>query len=121
MRMLLSCALAALAVNLAGADDAKVEKIDEAKLIGKWEPKGQKSRAIEFLKGGKLSVTIPGVGGEFKLEGTYTVAGNKILTVVKAANAEVKKTITVSKLTDTELSGTDDTGKSDTLLRVKDK
>jgi uncharacterized protein (TIGR03066 family) len=121
MRTVVSCVLAALVVGLAGADDKKVEKIDESRLIGKWEPKERKGRAVEFLKGGKLTVMIPGSAGDVKLEGTYTIDGNKLVTVLKAASAEVKKTITVTKLTDTEMSGTDDEGKSDTFLKVKDK
>jgi uncharacterized protein (TIGR03066 family) len=121
MRMILSGALAVLVFNVAAADDKKVEKIDAAKLIGKWEPKSQKGRPIEFKKDGKLTVTIPGAGMDFKLDGTYAVEGNKIMIVLKTANADVKRTITVSKFTDTELTGTDDTGKEDTLVKLKDK
>ncbi|WP_439631490.1 TIGR03066 family protein [Gemmata sp.] len=121
MRMVLSCVLAVVAFHPAGADDKKVEKIDEAKLIGKWEPQDRKGRAVEFLKDGKLTVTIPGANGDVKLDGTYTVEGNKLVTVIRAAKQEVKKTITVSELTDTAMSGTDDTGKEDTFVRVKGK
>lgn len=121
MRMVLCFAIAALAFQAAGADDKKVEKIDEAKLLGRWEPKERKGRAVEFLKDGKLTVMLPGSSGEVKLDGTYTIDGNKLLTVLKAANQEVKNTITVTKLTDTEMSGTDEKGKADTFVKVQSK
>lgn len=121
MRMVTSCVLAALVAAAAGADDKKVEQIDGAKLIGKWESKERKGRAVEFLKDGKLTVTLPGSAGEVKLVGTYTVDGNKLVTTVKAASAEVKNTITVTQMTDTEMSGTDDKGKADTFVKVTAK
>lgn len=122
MRLILSCALAALTVGfIQSADDKKVEKIDATKLLGKWEPKQKRFKGIEFLKDGKLSMTIPGAGMDFKLDGTYKVEGNKLITVVKTANAETKETLTVSKFTDTEITGVDDKGQELTLTRIKEK
>jgi uncharacterized protein (TIGR03066 family) len=114
MRTLLGCALV---LGMAGAIAAAEDKIDAKKLLGKWENKDQKL-TVEFLKDGKVSVA----GGEFKAEGTYKVDGNKLMLTVKFGDAETKMTRTVSKLTDTELVSKDDeSGKEDTLSRVKDK
>lgn len=116
MRIVLGFTLAVLAVHPAGADDKKVEKIDAAKLVGKWELRGQ---VVEFMKDGKLAVTIPGAGGSVKLNGTYKVEGNKLTTVVKAANGDAKTTVVVSKQTDTELAGIDNNGLEAKYVKVK--
>jgi uncharacterized protein (TIGR03066 family) len=124
MRAILGC-LVVLALN-AGllAEDKKAEAIDAKKLVGKWEPKEKKEdiqMVIEFAKDGKMTVTIIEKGKDTKLDGTYAIEGNKLTTKVKAEDRERTRTRTVSKLTDTELVSTDETGKEDTLLRLKDK
>ncbi|QEG26601.1 hypothetical protein GobsT_13440 [Gemmata obscuriglobus] len=122
MRVILGCALTALLVAAAGvgADD-KVEKIDAGKLIGKWHPKEKKDVVIEFKKEGKLGLTLGEGDKAFKAEGTYKLDGNKLTTTLKAGAQEKTNTITISKLTDTELTGKDENGKEDTLVRIKDK
>jgi uncharacterized protein (TIGR03066 family) len=114
MRMILGCALMAVLVVGVSAED-KEEKIDTKKLIGKWEPKEEKKHKviIEFTKDGKVIVSF----GDDKHEGTYKVDGNKLTTMVKA---DETKTITITKLTDTEMV-TMDENKAVTFLRLKDK
>jgi uncharacterized protein (TIGR03066 family) len=122
MRLFLSCTLAALVLSLSlSADDKKDEKIDAKKLIGKWSPKDKKELSIEFLKDGKLMVTFSGDGKELKADGTYKLDGAKLTTTLKFGDKEDSHTRTITKLTDTELVSTDEKGKEDTLVRVKDK
>jgi uncharacterized protein (TIGR03066 family) len=106
---------------LVGGVTAADEKIDEKKLLGKWEHK-EKKFVIEFLKDGKVTLVGDRDGTEFKGEGTYKVDGNKLMLTIKIGDDEAKMTRTVSKLTDTELTSKDDKdGKEDTLTRVKPK
>src|SRR5262245_32416720 len=79
------------------------DKIDIKKLIGKWEPKEQPkgtSIVIEFADKGKLVLTVDGGGKNERVEGTYTVDGNKIDVAMTIGGKEQKETITVEKLTD---------------------
>src|SRR5947199_1452320 len=121
MRVLLGCALGLfLCCGLSAADD----KVDAKKLIGKWEPKEKKegaSMVIEFAKDGKLTITVTGKGKEVKIDGTYKVDGNKLVTTLKVGDKEKTDASTVTKLTDSELTTKDEKGKEDTLLRVKAK
>ncbi len=99
MRMLLGCALAGLMVATAQADD----KVDAKRIIGKWEPSEKKEKlVIEFTKDGKVIMT-----GDKKDEtptGTYTVDGNKMTVTLKFMGKERTDVLTITKLTDTELS-----------------
>jgi len=123
--MILGLALVAVMGLLSGvaADDKKDEKIDAKKLIGKWTPKdgGEKGKfVVEFMKDGKLTFTAGG-DKDLKLDGTYKLDGNKLVLTVKFGEKEEKMTRTITKLTDTEMVSTDEKGKEDTLVRVKDK
>ena len=102
-------------------DDKDKDKIDGKKLIGKWvskeETKGDVKRGIEFTKDGKMKIFA---GADTIFEGTYNLAGNKLTLQVKAGENEIKKTVTVIKLTDEEFEGEGDEGKK-TFKRIKDK
>ncbi len=113
---------AALVVCLGVSADDK--KIDAQKLIGKWEPKEKKDGqkvVIEFQTGGKACMAHTADGKETKSEGTYKVDGNKIVVTMTVGGEEKTHTHNVSKLTDTELVGTDDKGQEHTFVRIKDK
>ena len=121
MRTLLGC-VATLALCFGvSAEDKKDEKIDAKKLVGKWEPKEkEKAFVIEFTKDGKLVITST-LDEKSKAEGSYKVDGKKILATLKLGGKEVTHTLTVSKLTDTELVSIDEDGKEGPLVRIKDK
>ena len=122
MRAILACTLAVLTLGFSlAAEDKKDEKIDAKKLIGKWEPKEKKEIVIEFAKDGKLLVTMTGDGKDTKLEGTYKLEGAKLTTTVKIGEMERVRTRTISKLTDTEMVSSEENGKDETLVRIKDK
>ena len=116
MRTLLGLGLVlGMTCAAAAADD----KIDAKKLLGKWEHKEMKF-FVTFLKDGKVTID----GGDLQAEGTYKVEGNKIKLKVKFGDMEKQMSRTVTKLTDTEITSTDDDkkdDKGDTLVRVKEK
>ena len=125
MRALIATSVVlAVACATLAADDKKAEKIDAAKLVGKWEPKEPKKGeefVMEFMKDGKLSVTGTLDGKMQTLGGTYKLDGDKLSFEVKLPGETIKETITLTKLTDDELEGKDKEGKVEVLKRVKPK
>jgi uncharacterized protein (TIGR03066 family) len=121
-------AVAAVAAPLV-ADDKKDEKIDPAKLVGKWKltkaakdlPKGA-SAVVEFTKDGKLVVAMAFEKQEAKFDGTYKLSGAKVDTVMKTPDGQEKKeTMEIVKLTDAVLHTKDEKGEVDEFERVKDE
>jgi uncharacterized protein (TIGR03066 family) len=102
------------------------EKSNYAKLIvGKWEaaktdegtlPKGS---IVEFTKDGKLKVTGKMGDQEMTIEGTYKLDGDKFIITMKIGDMEHSQTITIKKLTETEMNTTDKDGKVVDLKRKK--
>lgn len=118
MRMLLCCALV-MVVSAVYAED-KVEKIDAKKLAGKWQETGKDKEVTEFTADGKIRIS-PAQKKE-PIEGTYTLDGNKIKVKIKFGKEEITETLTVTKLTDTDLTFTsEDNKKPVTFTRLKDK
>ena len=93
----------------AGAQDK--DKTDYAKLIvGKWEvskadegtvPVGTN---IEFTKDGKMKIAGKKGDEELSLEGTYKVEKNTFKFTLKLGDAETSQTITITKISDKEMS-----------------
>ena len=105
----------ALVGGVAAADD----KIDAKKLLGKWEHK-EMMFVVTFAKDGKVAIE----GGDLKIDGTYKLDGNKLTMKIKFGDEEKEMKRTITKLSDTELTSTDDDkkdDKGDTLVRVKDE
>ncbi len=112
-------------------------KLDANKLIGKWEPVPEKvdkkkdkkeedktpagpplpPTVIEFTKDGKLFVTVGEAGRDYRLDGTYQLAADKLIVSFKLPDKEVKETLTVKKLTDAELVTEDSKNQIETLRR----
>jgi uncharacterized protein (TIGR03066 family) len=111
---------------MAHADDKKVEKADNAKLIvGKWEatkadpgtlPAGS---TAEFTADGKVKVVAKDGGKEETVEGTYTVTGDTLDFTAKFGGEEKKEKLTIKKLSDTEMELADKEGKGVTFKRKK--
>src|SRR5262245_198907 len=118
-------AVGAVVCLLAGGVRAE-EKGDYAKLIvGKWEvtkadegtvPVGTK---IEFTKDGKINGTHTKDGAEQTVSGTYKVEGEKFTMTMTANDKEVTRTITILKLSDTEMQTENPEGKKVTLTKKK--
>jgi uncharacterized protein (TIGR03066 family) len=100
--------VAALAVVCLVGTAARADEKDTAKkLVGKWEvtkaeegtlPTGT---TVEFTKDGK----------DMTVEGTYKLDGDKFEIKFKMGDQEHSNTITITKLTDTELHTKDKDGK----------
>ena len=104
-----------------GQDGAK---IDGKLLVGKWTPDedGKKGKMfIEMTKDGKLVISVSFGDKELKIDGTYKLDGNKLLTKMSFMGEEKSETMVVNKLTEKELVTTDEKGKKDTLVRVPAK
>jgi uncharacterized protein (TIGR03066 family) len=98
MRTILGCTLGLLLCSGLTADDKKDEKIDAKKLLGKWRPKGlgkDKSVVLEFTKDGKMVLTGD-KGKEDQDEGSYTLAGNKLMVEMVVGGKNEKQTLTRS-------------------------
>lgn len=121
MRALIATVAVLLLAGFAGADD---EKIDVKKLIGKWEPvKPEKDikAVLEIADKGKFTLHVTFNGKTEKVDGTYTLDGNKLEVEMKIGENVMKETLTITKLTDTELVTKDSKGKEETMKRVKEK
>jgi uncharacterized protein (TIGR03066 family) len=100
--------LAASSVALAGKG-----KIDKDKLVGTWTfvktsaekgpPEGVEIK-VTFTKDGKVSSTVNLKDETRKQEGTYSVKGNQLTTVMKGpGDKEQKETLTIKELTGKKL------------------
>ena len=58
-------------------------------------------------------------GRDFRVPGTYKLEGDKLSVEMKVADKEVKETLTVKNLTDSELVTEDSKGKTETLKRKR--
>jgi uncharacterized protein (TIGR03066 family) len=115
-----------LVVGFAGgvrADDKKAD-IDKDKLLGTWEvvksdegpPVGT---VVEFTKDGKMKVTHKSDGKEETLEGTYKIDGDKLSVVLKMGDKEDKHSVTIKKLTATEMTAENEKGKTAEFKKKK--
>jgi uncharacterized protein (TIGR03066 family) len=121
MNRLFALALGGLIVLTAGfagaADDDNAKKI-----VGKWEvtksgsdlPAGS---TVEFTKDGKLTAVIK--GDCTKIEGTYKVEKDKLNVKLKVGDQSVDETVTITKLSDTELELKDKDNKVDVFKKAK--
>jgi uncharacterized protein (TIGR03066 family) len=99
---------------------------DNAKMIvGQWEitkpadgglPKGS---VVEFTKDGKIKVTAKKGDAETTMEGTYKLDGDMFTATTKVKEEERTQTLTIVKLTDTELHVKNKDGKMSELTKKK--
>ncbi len=110
-------------VCLIGLTARPEDKPDYAKfIVGKWKvikaapdtvPEGT---IIEFTKDGKLKASVKKGKNTETFEGTYTLDGDKLKT--KVGDKE-RETITIVKISETEMSTKDEDGKEVVLKRTK--
>jgi uncharacterized protein (TIGR03066 family) len=89
---------------------AAADKVDAAKLVGKWEltkssdENAPKGAMVEFTKDNKVTITFNANGKEVKLEGTYKVDGDKLTVKLSfPGGKDNEDTDTVKSLTDEKL------------------
>jgi uncharacterized protein (TIGR03066 family) len=108
----------------AHADDKK----DNGKLlVGTWEATKVDDKAglpqgavVDFSKDGKFKVTFKKDDKDQSHEGTYTVDGDKFTLNMKDKDGkEMKKVITIKKISDTECTTADEDGKTIEWKRKK--
>ena len=103
--------LGVLVLVIGSAASAREEKtkIDKSKLIGTWTlvktnskntpPEGADIK-VEFTKDGKLNLSIKVEEKSVKINGTYTIKGDQMTTVMKGPGGKEKKeTVTITELT----------------------
>ncbi|MCS6867072.1 MAG: TIGR03066 family protein [Gemmataceae bacterium] len=117
-------AVVACGVVVAGGWAAD-EPIDAKKLLGQWElPKAgpnDTQMIVEMMEKGKLTMTVMVKGQAERCPGTYKLTGNKLEIEVTFMGQTLQETLTIVKLTDTELVTKDSKGIEETLKRVKEK
>lgn len=139
MRMILG---ATLVMALAcGATFAGQAKLDAKLLAGKWEPTPEKvdpkdkdkkdkppagpAMVIEFTPDGKVptmgvvAMTVSDSGKDLRVEGKYKVVGEQLTVEMKLGDKDVKETLMIKKLTETELITEDSKSKKAESLRRK--
>lgn len=103
IRQLLVLSFVMLAVCTASAFD---EKIDSAKLIGKWAPEkvppGLKI-VMEFAKDNKIKLDVDFQGKSEKVEGTYKLEGDAFSMTLSKDGQEKTQKLKVVRLNDKEL------------------
>src|SRR5262249_23784792 len=117
MWLLVICASALAADN----QDDREKEIRE-KLVGRWElmkegkPNGT---TMEFTKDGKVILQATVTGGTIKAVGTYKIKGEAIHITKKFGEEEVKETLKIKKLTNSELEVEGEAGKTHEFSRAK--
>src|SRR5262245_65309019 len=106
----LAAVLLALCVSTASAAPIPKDRADAEKIVGTWRmtlgAHGQTDTHLEldFYQGGKMVIRQVLTNGQVSMyEGSYRVVGNELPYDVKQGGAIKKETLTIKKLTDTEL------------------
>ena len=114
-----------LGVAIVGfATTAQAQDDNAKKIVGIWEvakaggdlPAGS---TIEFTKDGKINAVVKVEGMEVKLDGTYTVAKEKLTVKIKVADQNIEEVATIKKLTDDALEIEDKDKKVDVFKKKK--
>jgi len=121
--ILMACAVVALCVSAGHADD----KIDPAKIVGKWKlirttaENAPKNATIEFLKDNKLHVVADQDGTKIEIQGVYKVESNKLTVTIFLPDGkkDTPETDTIKSLTDDKMLLIDKEGKQTELAKVK--
>jgi uncharacterized protein (TIGR03066 family) len=103
-------------VGTAGGDNAK-------KLVGLWEVTKSDSAppgaTVEFTGGGKMQLRAKLGDKELKIDGTYELKGDDIISTLTFAGQTKTETNKIKKLTDKQLVVEDEKGKVEEYKRVK--
>lgn len=107
-----------LVIGLLGTGARAEEKPDYAKLlVGKWEVAKSEEGGppagtmIEFTKDGKFKVTVKKGTEDATFEGTYKVEGDAFTFTMTQGGEERTRKITISKISDKEMTTKNDQGK----------
>ncbi len=124
MKAVSALVLGVLVFGLAGS--AKAEDVDAKKIVGTWvlEKSGGDlpvGTNVEFTKDGKLVANVKIESMEIKIDGTYSIAKDKLTVKLKAGEMDIEETATITKLSDEALELKDKDGKVDTFKKKAKK
>lgn len=113
-----------LAVVLAVASQGRAADDFDKKIVGSWVVEKTEAplpvgAVAEFTKDGKLILTVKGKDKDIKIEGTYKVEKDKLLTKLTVGDKTHEDTDTITKLTDEALELTDKDKKVTALKKKK--
>lgn len=118
--------LVALLASPAPAAPIPKERAEAERIVGTWKmtlgAQGQTDTNLEldFYPGGKMVIRQVSANGALSVyEGTYRVSGTDLPYDVKQGSAVKKETLTIKKLTDTELIVVDPDGLKEEFVRVR--
>jgi uncharacterized protein (TIGR03066 family) len=119
--LLALCAPAALAAPI------PKERAEAEKIVGTWkmtlsaQGEADVNLELDFYPGGKMVIrqVLRNGAGASVYEGTYRVVGRELPYDVKQGTAAKKETLTIKKLTDTELIVVDPDGLKEEFVRVR--
>lgn len=122
----LAVALFVGTLSTVAAPKSQEKKSDYAKMVvGKWEATKADSGTvpegtiIEFTKDGKMKIFATEKEADFAIDGTYKMDENKIKFTIKIGDAEKTNTITITKISDKEMSTKDKDSKQVEFKKVK--
>jgi uncharacterized protein (TIGR03066 family) len=124
MKTLSAGVLGVCMVAFAGA--AAAQDDNAKKIVGAWEVAKQTGdlpvgTVVEFLKDGKMTVTLKEGDKDLKLEGTYKVEKDKLNVTLKIGDDKHEEEVVIKKLTDDALEVEDKEKKVDTFIKQKKK
>lgn len=115
--------LAGLVLSLVGQAEDKKPTVNADKVVGTWEAtKGDvpAGSPLVLTPDGKFKLTVKDKGKTFVVEGRYKVGGGKLKTTVKGPDGKDRiHSVTIKKLTDSELALVEDKGKTQEYRRKK--
>ena len=120
-------ALVGLALATLSGPAAAGDALDPKLLVGTWayqgstKDKGPDRIILSYTADGKVSGEARLGADPVKVEGTYTVDGDKIRMKLRAGDKAIGSLVTVTKLTDTEMVASDEGQPPRTYKKVADK
>jgi uncharacterized protein (TIGR03066 family) len=122
MKTLCAAVLGVCVVVFAGT--AAAQDDNAKKIVGSWEVAKQTGdlpvgTIVEFLKDGKMTVTIKEDGKDMKLAGTYKLEKDKLNVTLMIGDEKHEEALTIKKLTDDALEVEDKDKKTETFKKKK--
>lgn len=126
MRVLAASLVALLACATTSGAPVPKERADAEKVVGTWKmtlgAQGQTdvNLQLDFYQSGKMTIRQTLSNGQLSVyEGSYRVIGNELPYDVRQGTRVKKETLTITKLTATELVIVDPDGLKEEFVRVK--
>jgi uncharacterized protein (TIGR03066 family) len=124
MKVIVNATLAFAVFALAGNSAWAQDKFDKTKLVGIWrlaraDDDPTPGARIEFKSDGSFVSTFTQDGKKVEITGTFTYEADKLITVTKQGDKEVKEIQTVRDLKDDKFTVTDKSNKRFEFEKVK--